>query len=183
MRALQEQMNQQTKLMRTIFEICAKQEARSKAAEAELAQVKEELQAVKDELQRTQQQMGEGLAALMSVHSSPNLSYADVVRTAPNSQPSNVRTLSSFTTTPPMFTDTIYCTVDTSRVETEGADQLTAGTVRVMVEKGIRADQDRASWRCQAVTTDPRNANRIRVACRSEAEQAQVKKVIEANLA
>jgi hypothetical protein len=37
-----------------------------------------------------------------------------------------------------------------------------------MVESGIRAEQEDPSWRCQAVTKDPRNPHRVRIACRNE---------------
>jgi hypothetical protein len=43
-------------------------------------------------------------------------SYAEVARTPPSSWPSNVRTLTSMGTTPSTMTDTLYCTIDTSRV-------------------------------------------------------------------
>ncbi|KAJ5152512.1 hypothetical protein N7492_009792 [Penicillium capsulatum] len=43
-------------------------------------------------------------------------SYADVARTPPTSHASNIRTLSSSNTTPTNFTDTLYCTIDTSKM-------------------------------------------------------------------
>ena len=48
---------------------------------------------------------------------SPRTSYADIARTPPASQPSGVRTLSTSNTTPSTFTDTLFCTIDTLRVE------------------------------------------------------------------
>jgi hypothetical protein len=46
-------------------------------------------------------------------------SYAEVARTPPSSQPSNVRTLTSMGTTPSTMTDIPYCMIDTSRVVEE----------------------------------------------------------------
>ena len=68
--------------------------------------------------------------------------YADVARTPPTSQPSNVRTLSSINTTLSSFTDTLFCTIDTSGVEDMERDKVTAGTIRAMLEQAIRATKD-----------------------------------------
>ena len=182
LQTLQEQMNEQTGILKIILEAWTKQEAHNKAMKAELGRVKDELQAVKDELNRTKQEMVEGMAALASGQSSPSPSYADVARTPPTSQPSNVQTLSSLHTTPSTLTSTRYCTIDTSRVEQEALDQISAGVIRTMVESGIRAEQEGSSWRCQAVTKDPRNPHRIRIACRNELEHKKVKSVLEMNL-
>ncbi|KFY79074.1 hypothetical protein V499_01884 [Pseudogymnoascus sp. VKM F-103] len=76
LQTLQEQMNEQTGILKIILEAWTKQEAHNKAMKAEL--VKDELQAVKDELNRTKQEMVEGMAALTSGQSSPSPSYADV---------------------------------------------------------------------------------------------------------
>jgi hypothetical protein len=119
--------------------------------------------------------MTDGIAALASGQNSPSQSYADVARTPPTSQPSNVRTHSSGYTTPSTFTSTLYCTIDTSRVENEASDQVSAGAIRAMVETGVRAEQDISSWRCRAVTKDPKNPRRIRIACRDEDERKIVK--------
>ena len=43
--------------------------------------------------------------------------------------------------------------------------------------------EDRVNWRCRAVTKDPKNPNRIRIACRDEAELGMVKQVAEKNMA
>ena len=51
-----------------------------------------------------------------------------------------------------------------------------------MVENGMRNEQDNAAWRCRAVTLDPKNPHRVRIACRDEAEHKAVKRAVEANL-
>jgi hypothetical protein len=117
------------------------------------------------------------------IGTSPRGSYTDVARTPPTSQPSNVRTLSLMNTTPSSFTDTLFCTIDTSRVEDMERDKTTAGAIRTMLEQAIRAIKDRESWRCRAVTVDPKKENRIKIACRDEDEHQLVKRVAEANVA
>jgi hypothetical protein len=98
------------------------------------------------------------------------------------SQPSNIRTLSSFNTTPTTFTDTLYCTIDTLNVADNGNERMSAGPIRAVVEKEIRTMENHTNWRCRAVTVDPKNTNRIRIACRDEAEHQLVKKVAEATI-
>lgn len=156
LQTLQEQMNEQTGILKILLEAWTRQEAHNMAMKAGIDQIKDELQAVKDELNRTKQEMAQGMAALTLGQSSPSPSYANVARTTPNSQPSNVQTLSSLCTTPSTFTNTLYCTIDMSRVEKGALDQISAGAIRTAVESGIRAEQEGSSWRCQAVTKDPR---------------------------
>jgi hypothetical protein len=109
--------------------------------------------------------------------SSPSPSYADVARTPPGSQPSNIRTI-SMNTTPSTMTDTLYCTVDTSSVGETEKDKANPGTIRQEIEKEMR-DAGSETWRCVAVTKDPRNAARIRITCRNESELALVKSAAE----
>jgi hypothetical protein len=101
-------------------------------------------------------------------------SYAEVARTPPSSQPSNLRTFSG-SMTPSTITDTIYCTIDTSRVGEEDKPKAQLAAVRQAIEKEIRETERRETWRCVAVTKDPKNINRIRVTCRDEAELQKVK--------
>ncbi|KAJ5152544.1 hypothetical protein N7492_009824 [Penicillium capsulatum] len=109
-------------------------------------------------------------------------SYADVARTPPTSYPSNIRTLSSSNTTPTTFTDTLYCTIDTSKMVNNETEKMSAGLIRAAVETEIRRMEEHTHWRCRAVTVDPKNTHRIRIACRDEAEHQLVKKVAEAKI-
>ncbi|PVH68196.1 hypothetical protein DL98DRAFT_542586 [Cadophora sp. DSE1049] len=129
-----------------------KQDAHNKKMEAKLAHMEKELeavkgecQAVKEELHKTKQEMADGITALMPGNCSPNPSYAEVARTLQTSQPSNAQTLSSAQTSSSSFTNTLYCTIDTSRVEAEISNQVSAGAIRTMVEKGMRNEQDNAT--------------------------------------
>ena len=99
----------------------------------ELKQVKEEMKQVKEQLNT----MADSISS--SAQTSPHPSYADVARTPPTSQPSNVRTLSSMRTTPSSFTDTLFCTIDTSRVSEEDRGKAQVGEVRQAIEEKVRA--------------------------------------------
>lgn len=181
LQTLQEQMNVQTGILKALLE-------NNQAMRTEISRVKEELNAVKDECQSVKDELVtvktrlDNITALTTGQSSPNPSYADIARSPPTSQPSNVRTLSTLCTTPSTLTSTLYCTIDTSRVENEAREQSSAGAIRKIVEDGIRTKQDNSSWRCRAVTVHPRNPCHVRIACRDEEEHNTVKRVIEANL-
>jgi hypothetical protein len=41
---------------------------------------------------------------------------------------------------------------------------------------------DHANWRCRAVTVDSKNTNRVRIACRDEAEHQLVKRIAETRI-
>ena len=179
----------QTKILNTILEAWTRQEKHNKALQAELGRIKDELQAVKEECQaakeecqeiknelhRTQQQVGDGIAALASGQGSPRPSYADIARTPPTSQPSGIRTLSSANTTPSTFTDSLFCTVDTSRVEEGEKNNVQVADIREAIEKEIRTREGMGRWRCTAVVKEARNPDRIRVVCRDEGEVQLVK--------
>ena len=143
-------------------------------------------QHLKETNERTTSEIGqlrEQLEAIATrVTESPQLSYADVARSAPSSKPSNIRTLSTANTTPSNVTDSIYCTIDTSRVEDGQEETVTAGAIRALCEKEIRAEQNQTTWRCRAVTKDSKRPNRIRIACRDEQELQTVKRTLETNL-
>jgi hypothetical protein len=61
-------------------------------------------------------------------------------------------------------------------------DRMLAGLVKTAVEKEIRTMENHMNWRCRAVTVDPKNPNRIRIACRDEAEHQLDKKAAEAKI-
>ncbi|KAJ5865178.1 uncharacterized protein N7529_007094 [Penicillium soppii] len=132
-----------------------------------------------DEILREIQSLREEISA-PAFTGSP--SYADVARTPPLSHPSNIRSLSTSNTTPTTFTDTLYCTIDTSRMAENENERMSAGSIRAAVETEIRATADHTHWRCRAVTVDPKNTNRIRIACRDEAEHQLIKKVAESQI-
>jgi hypothetical protein len=83
--------------------------------------------------------------------------------------------LTSMGTTPSTMTDTLYCTIDTSRVGEEDRRKVHSGAIRQAVEEEIRAEEGQDKWCCAAVIRDGRNTKRVRIACRNEAELQQVK--------
>ncbi|KAF6515846.1 hypothetical protein HZS61_004587 [Fusarium oxysporum f. sp. conglutinans] len=98
------------------------------------AQTAEEIKQVKEQLHM----VADTIAS--SAQTSPQPSYADVARSSPTSQPSNVRTLSSMRTTPSSFTDTLFCTIDTSRVIQEDRGKVQVGEVRQAIEEKLVKD-------------------------------------------
>jgi hypothetical protein len=77
------------------------------------------------------------------------------------------------------MTDTLYCTVDMTDVESVDKDKANPGTVRQEIEKKMRVVEGADSWRCIAVTRDPRHTVRVRITCRDESELARVKEAAE----
>lgn len=147
----------------------------------ETKETRDELYHTKEELKQVRERLDTILKCpvMTSTQSSPQLSYADMARTPPTSQPSNVRTLSTMGTMPSTFTDTLFCTIDKSRADEKESSKVTAGTIRSALQKEIRTTEDNASWRCRAVTVDPKNPNRIKIACRDESEHQMVKQAME----
>jgi zinc knuckle protein len=193
---LKETVTQQNSIIQSLKTELSEIKSQSNQTQAELRALKgpverttSEIAGIKTQITEELKQVHEQLdtitksqASLASANTSPNPSYADVARTPPISQPSNVRTLSSFNTTPSTFTDTLYCTVDISRTGDGEGDKLAAGTIRATVEKEIRTIDDYANWRCRAVTVDPKNTNRVKIACRNEAEHQLVKNIAETKI-
>ncbi|KAF4336647.1 reverse transcriptase [Fusarium beomiforme] len=105
-------------------------------------------------------------------------SYADVTQLTPFLPHNDSRTLAA----PPNPTDVLYCTIDVSRLG-EDETRLSAGTIRATVENEIRSELDNPTWRCRAVTKDPKNPHRIRITCRDESEHEIVKRIAETKLA
>lgn len=71
------------------------------------------------------------------------------------------------------FTYTLFCIIDTSRVEEMDRIKVEAGTVRMAVVKEMRTKGK--DDRCKAVTVDAKVANRIKIVCRDEIEQCMIK--------
>ncbi|EXK77945.1 hypothetical protein FOQG_17351 [Fusarium oxysporum f. sp. raphani 54005] len=134
-RAMREQTNEQLKSL-------------SEQAARELEQMREQ---VMNELRKAQAQTAEETKQVneqlnMMANSisnrtqpSPQPTYVDIARTPPTSHPSNTRTLSPTRTTPSSFTDTLFCTIDTSRVSKEDRGKAQVGEVRQAIEEEVRA--------------------------------------------
>ena len=144
-----------------------------------IKQSQEEHRNTKEELRQVREQLEAIKAATSSLRSSPQPSYANVARTPPLSQPTDLPTLSSMHTTPSSFTDTLHCTVDTSRVEEGDRQKAQIGAIRQAIENEVREKEGHETWRCAAVVKDARNADRIKVICRNETELQLVKEAAE----
>ena len=167
------------------------------ATRNELTATRNELTATKNELLTTKKQRANELEAFkaeisamietqlsnVQVPASASPSYAAIARTPPTSQPSNLPSFSSRSLTPSTLTDTLYCTIDTSRMTEEDKSKVQPGTIRQAIEKEMRTQAERNNWRCTAVTRDPRNTARIRVTCRDEAELQLVKEATQKDAA
>ncbi|OWT42387.1 reverse transcriptase [Pochonia chlamydosporia 170] len=123
----------------------------------ETKESRNELHNTREELKQVREQLEIMKTAATSAQSSPQATYAEIARTPPLSQPTNMRSLSSMQTTPSSFTDTLHCTIDVSRVTEHDKHKAQVGTIRQTIE-----DEDR-----------------IKVICRNEAELQLVKEVAE----
>ncbi|OAQ57981.1 reverse transcriptase [Purpureocillium lilacinum] len=138
----------------------------NKEARVELQNTQKELQATKEELKHIRTQLEALSAAAASNQSSARASC----------EPTNLRSL-SMQSTPSSFSDTLYCTIDTSRVEQANESRAQAGQIRQAIESEMRAKQGQDAWRCAAVVKDARNTDRVKIICRDETELQQVKEV------
>lgn len=134
-------------------------------------QLSEELRQARDQIDA----LARNPVFTASAQSSPRASYAEVARTPPLSQPSRIRTLSTPNTTPSTSTDTLFCTIDTSRVEEKDKERVQVADVRKAIETVVRTQENMGNWRCAAVVKEARNPGRVRVVCRDESEVKMVK--------
>ena len=169
---LQEALREQMEMTKELQEAVAKQEETMCEMGKQMVEMKAQMA---EELQRVREQL-ETIAT--SATDGPQRSYADVTRLTSCTPHSDSRTLAA----PPNPADVFYCTVDVSRLEGEEA-RISAGTIRATVENQVRSELDNPTWRCRAVTKDPKNPYRVRITCRDENEHEIVKRVAETKLA
>jgi hypothetical protein len=108
-------------------------------------------------------------AALMQTKSQP--SFADMVSSqSSHQQDTNLGPLAR-----PTVANTLFCTIDTSRVGEEDKAKAQITNIRQQIEKAMRGSEETRNWRCAAMVKDPKNADRVKVICRHEDEIQQVK--------
>jgi chromosome segregation ATPase len=131
LQAIDEQQNETRETIAELRNVVGRQQDAIQQLCEELRQTRDETRDVVSNQQDAIQQLSEELrqardqidalvrnAALPhTAQTSLRASYAEVARTPPASQPSGLRTISVSNTTPTTLTDTLFCTVDTSRVE------------------------------------------------------------------
>src|SRR3954451_10441198 len=100
----------------------------------------------------------------------------EVACTLPNSQPSNVRTLTLMGIILSTITDILYCMIDTSRIVEKERYKAQSEVVKKVIEEEIYTVEGHANWCCTMVIRGARNMEHIRVAYRDEAELQWVKK-------
>ena len=74
------------------------------------------------------------------------------------------------------FIDTLYCTIDTSRVEEGKQDKAQSGKIRDAIERKIGTIEGQNSWRCIAATRVPKTKNRIKITSRDKAELVLIRR-------
>ena len=170
---LKEALKEQMETTRELKEIVKRQEETVQEMGRQMVEIKKQMT---EELQQAREQL-EAIAT--NATDGPQRSYADITRSTPFPQHNCPRILVPTASPNPM--DVLYCTVDVSRTGGED-DRPSAGTIRSMVESGVRSELDNPSWRCRAVTKDPKNPHRIRITCRDDGEHEVVKRIAEAKL-
>jgi regulator of replication initiation timing len=181
-------------LVRDLKKTIDQQNRSIQEAQTELKELKEEQQHIKeqnielkDEIGMLRDQVGSLSASLPSTPSwasvATNRTGSGSTQQTSNGVTASAHDLARSPPDPRATTDTLYCTIDTSRVADEDTDKTAPGAVRAAVEKEMRAVNGQGNWRCRAVTRDAKNANRIKIACRDEAEQHMVKQVAETKIA
>ncbi|KJZ68244.1 hypothetical protein HIM_12363 [Hirsutella minnesotensis 3608] len=71
--------------------------------------------------------------------------------------------------------DSLHCTIGTSRVDDSNRNKAQIGQIRQAIEGEMRAKNGQDAWRCAAVVKESRNAERVKSVCRDEAELQLVK--------
>lgn len=69
-------------------------------------------------------------------------SYAAITRTPPPRHPNNIRTPPAVNTRPTTLTDTLYYTIDTSKIIKENNKIISAGLIRTTIKTNVRAIED-----------------------------------------
>jgi hypothetical protein len=154
----------------------------------ELAEVKTQLEETRDQLTKTNEQLETTKAQLLIISTTTsNLSESINGGSTPRTEDSTGRSPSSsyasvlarakdpvVPAAPAPPSAILYCTIDTSRVE-GNENERHPGAIRQSVESEMRTTEGHKGWRCMAVTKDPKNSTRVRIACRDETELQQVK--------
>jgi hypothetical protein len=182
---LEQDFNKKIESMKTEFQLefakirdrMADEVTRATAQMAqELSHVRDQLTQVHSELEQTRLQLDSLSKA--GTPRSPGQTYADAARMTPLSMsaPSSPAARSA---TP----ESVFCTVDTSRVPEDHIEDATPPMIRKTLEQEMRKSSDQSHWRCVAVTRDGRNANRLRIIGRDEGEIQKIKTILEARKA
>jgi hypothetical protein len=75
-------------------------------------------------------------------------SYVAAARTPPASYPSNLTSGTSRSLSPSTATDTLFCTINLTRVNEEDTGRKDPGKIRDAIEKEVRMKEGQGTWRC-----------------------------------
>jgi hypothetical protein len=171
-------------LVRTLVETVGAQRAQLEVLNRQHREQIEKMEEHEERRRKEMEDMRAELTAMiqtqidtMQIPTGSAQSYAAVARTPPWSSPSNLSSTNPRSSMNSATTSTLYCTIDTTRVEKGAEDKTEPGKIREAVEKGVRAREGMGSWRCVAVTRDPRYQGRVRITARDEAELEMIKEV------
>jgi hypothetical protein len=172
---MREMIVEQRHMICELRDVVSKQNDAIESLQRQLAdtktQLSEELKQARDQIDR----LAHKPTCLPSAPTNPRAPYAEVARTPPASQPSGARTLSLTDITRTTPTDTIFCTIDTSRAEEGEKGKVQVSEIRKAIESSIQTNKDKKGWRCAAVVKEARNPDRVKVICRDESEAQMVK--------
>ncbi|KAM4056517.1 endonuclease-reverse transcriptase domain-containing protein [Hirsutella rhossiliensis] len=149
-----------------------KSEEHDKEMKQEHRDLKRELVGVKEQLNQLMQKLD--VSGEVALPSGPRATFADVARALPNSPPSSTRSIPG-PTKQQTANDSVHCTIDTSRVSESNRNKAQIGQIRQAIEVEMRAKNGHETWRCAAVVRESRNADRVKIVCRDEAELQLVK--------
>jgi len=60
---------------------------------------------------------------------------------------------------PPASVNTLFCTIDTSRVGDEDKAKVQIANIRQLIKKELQGNEETRNWRCAAMIKDPKNAD------------------------
>jgi septal ring factor EnvC (AmiA/AmiB activator) len=152
---MREIIAEQRSMICELRDVVSRQEDAIQELHRQLADAKTQLS---EELRQARDQIDilvRNPVSLPSAQTNPRASYAEVTRTLPASQPSGVRTLSLSNATPTASTDTLFCTIDTSRAEGGEKGKVQVADIRKAIETVIQTRENTGSWRCAAVVKKP----------------------------
>ncbi|EED14511.1 conserved hypothetical protein [Talaromyces stipitatus ATCC 10500] len=161
-KGLKEVLIKQEKMIKEQSEMIREQSSTSQALQTQV-------EAIQSQSMEECKQLWERLNTIASTPAKAN--YAAVVdRQSGHQQDTPLVPLA-----PPTLANTLFCTIDTSRVEEGDEAKAQIASIRQQIEKKMQGSEETKNWRCAAMIKDPKNADRVKVVCRHEDEIQRVK--------
>jgi hypothetical protein len=128
-----------------------------------------QMEAIQSQSMEECKQLREQLDTIMSTPA--KATYAAVL----DKQPGHQQDTPLVPPAPSTLANTLFCTIDMSRVGEGDKAKAQIADIRQHIEKEMRGSEKTRNWRCAAIIKDPKNADRVKVVCRHEDEIQQVK--------